>query len=100
MVHHLMMTRAYEPLASVGPVVYMSVLGERVTERPVQLRGEVDARQGARTGQSLLDFYNEGGASGVSSPPPPPEPPKDNQSAKPAKNARAPSKASAKSSRR
>src|SRR5262249_45637450 len=61
-VHHLLTTRAYEPLTNVGPLVYTKILGEEVTNQPVQLTGAPEAKQGARTGQSLLDFYNQGGA--------------------------------------
>lgn len=58
-VHELLASRAYEPLTNVGPLVYTMILGERVTHQPVQLNGEVDAKQGARTGQTLLEFFNQ-----------------------------------------
>jgi hypothetical protein len=92
-VHHLMMTRAYEPLANVGPWIYSTVLGEQVTSQPVQLTGAPEAKQGARTGQSLLEFYNEGGAASVAAPA------QDSGSTTPAKSARM-AKASKKSKRR
>jgi hypothetical protein len=75
-VHRLLKTRAYEPLAVVGPEVYTNILGEKVTEQPVQLTGAPEARQAARPGQSLAEFFAEGGSDKlievkpVQSPPP------------------------------
>jgi hypothetical protein len=59
-VHQLLMTRAYEPLARLGPVVYGRILGEMVTSQPVFLTGVTEAKQAGNTGQSLFEFYNEG----------------------------------------
>ena len=68
-VHKLFKTRAFEPLATLGPKVYTDILGEKVTTQEVQLTGAPDAKQAGRSGQSLLDFYTEGGA--AKAPPPP-----------------------------
>lgn len=68
-VHALFKTHAFEPLATIGPKVYTDILGEKVTGQEVQLTGAPDAKQGARTGQTLLEFYSEGGAAKVTSPP-------------------------------
>jgi hypothetical protein len=57
-VHRLLKSRAFEPLTVVGPEVYTKVLGEKVTTESVQLTGATEARQAARTGQSLVEFYN------------------------------------------
>jgi hypothetical protein len=80
MVHQLLATRAFQTIGNVGPLIYSAVLGEKVTSRPVHVNGSVqDAKQGGRTGQSLLEFYSEGGASSVAQPAlddsPPPTPP-------------------------
>jgi hypothetical protein len=68
-VHKLLKTRAFEPLATIGPKVYTDILGEKVTTQDVQLTGAPDAKQAGRAGQSLLDFYSEGGASKAAPPP-------------------------------
>jgi hypothetical protein len=74
-VHKLFKTRAYEPLATIGPKVYTDILGEKVTNQDVQLSGAPEAKQAARTGQSLREFFDAGGSAGVS-PPPAPDPAK------------------------
>lgn len=84
MVHQLLTNRAFEQMASVGPTVYTAVLGEKVTTRPVQVSGGVEAKQGGRTGQSLAEFFAEGGAAGVI-PPPPEDPPVKAQAQSPPK---------------
>lgn len=90
-VHQLLMTRAYEPLANVGPLVYTRILGEKVTQQPVRMTGAPEARQGGRTGQSLLEFYAEGGAAGVAASPPNPVAPSAPK-AQPAKAPKAPAR--------
>ena len=59
-VHRLLRNKAYEPLATVGPEVYTHILGEKVTGERVHVAGTTEAQQGARTGQNLLDFYQQG----------------------------------------
>lgn len=80
-VHKLFKTRAFEPLAMIGPKVYTDILGEKVTNQDVQLTGAPEAKQAGRAGQSLLDFYSEGGA--AKAPPPPPGDPAKPKSAPP-----------------
>ncbi len=79
-VHKLFKTRAFEPLASIGPKVYTDILGEKVTTQDVQLTGAPEAKQAARTGQSLREFFDAGGAASVA-PPPAPDPAKTKTSA-------------------
>lgn len=60
-VHGLLKTRAFEPLATIGPEVYTKILGETVTTDAVKLNNSPESRQTARPGKSLLDFYGDGG---------------------------------------
>jgi hypothetical protein len=80
-VHKLFKTRAFEPLATIGPKVYTDILGEKVTTKDVQLTGAPEAKQAGRAGQSLVDFYTEGGA--AKAPPPPTGDPSKSKSAPP-----------------
>ncbi len=59
-VHRLLKSRAFEPLAVVGPEVYTKILGEKVTTEAVELSGAPEARQAGRPGQSLVEFYSGG----------------------------------------
>ena len=61
-VHRLFKSKAFEPLATIGPEVYSQILGETVTAQEVKLNNAPEARQAARPGKSLLDFYSEGGS--------------------------------------
>lgn len=85
-VHKLFKTRAFEPLATIGPKVYTDILGEKVTSQEVQLTGAPEAKQGARTGQSLREFFDAGGSASVA-PTPAPDPAKTKTS--PPKSAQA-----------
>jgi hypothetical protein len=87
-VHRLLQARAFEPLASLGPDVYTHILGEKVTEHPVELSGAPEAQQAGRTGQNLAEFFAEGGSSrlpAAKSPPPTTAAPKVQQAAKPSR---------------
>ncbi len=68
-VHQLFKTHAFEPLAMIGPKVYKDILGEKVSNQEVQLTGGSEAKQAGRSGQSLLEFFEEGGAAKASPPP-------------------------------
>ena len=68
-VHQLFKTFAFEPLATIGPKVYTDILGEKVTNQEVQLTGAPEAKQCARKGQSLREFFDEGGSATVAPPP-------------------------------
>ncbi len=64
-VHRLFKSKAFEPLATVGPEVYSQILGEKVTAEHVKLNNAPEARQAARPpGQSLAEFYSSGGSAG------------------------------------
>ena len=59
-VHQLMKSLAFEPLAVVGPKVYTDILGETVTNQPVQLTGANEARQAAGNARNLVEFLSKG----------------------------------------
>jgi hypothetical protein len=62
-VHRLLKTKAFEPLAVVGPEVYSHILGEKLSEEPVHLSGAPEARQAAGSGKNLVDFLTQGASS-------------------------------------
>jgi hypothetical protein len=83
-VHRVLQTKAFEPLAVVGPDVYSRILGEHVTGEPVRLQGATDAQKAAGTGKRLGEFFADGGSSsdGDRKPLAPTPPPKSQSKAK------------------
>ncbi len=72
-VHTLLKDIALEPVAQVGPKVYHDILGEELSTKPVELTGATEARQ-AGAGQTLADFFGDGGTEKRSAAPAAPSP--------------------------
>ena len=63
-VHRILKSRAYEPLAVIGPEIYKKVLGEKITVKAVHVSGATEV-EAAGSGQSLLDFFGKRAAAGT-----------------------------------
>jgi hypothetical protein len=66
-VHQLLQHKALEPLASVGPAVSRDILGEKLSDQPVQLTGAPEPSQAAAPAERLIDFLSRSSSARPSS---------------------------------